>query len=43
MAGGNRVNFESPQPPVVPQEAVDTSPVPLHPGAERLYRERGLL
>jgi TRAP-type uncharacterized transport system substrate-binding protein len=43
MAGGNRVDFESPQPPVVPKEAVDTSPVPLHSGAERLYRERGLL
>jgi TRAP-type uncharacterized transport system substrate-binding protein len=43
LAGGSRVTFASPQPPVVPREAVDTSPVPLHPGAERLYRERGLL
>ena len=40
---GKRVNLSSGQPPVVPQEVVDTSPVPLHPGAERLYRERGLL
>ncbi len=43
LAGGSRVTFASPQPPVVPREAVDTSPVPLHRGAERLYRERGLL
>jgi hypothetical protein len=43
LAGGGRVTFESPQPPVHPKAAVDTSPVPLHPGAERLYRKRGLL
>ena len=43
LAGGAQVTFASPQPPVIPKEAADTSPVPLHPGAERLYRERGLL
>jgi TRAP-type uncharacterized transport system substrate-binding protein len=41
--GGRGVTLTMTQPPVVPKEAVDTSPVPLHPGAERLYRERGLL
>src|SRR5439155_14373853 len=43
LAGARSVTLSSPQPPVVPKEAVDTSPVPLHSGAERLYRERGLL
>ena len=43
LAGGRGISLSSPQPPVVAKEAVDTSPVPLHPGAERLYRERGLL
>ena len=44
LAGSNgRVVLTNPQPPVDPKKAVDTTPVPLHPGAERLYRERGLL
>ena len=43
LAGSSRVVLANPQPPVDPKKAVDTTPVPLHPGAERLYRERGLL
>ena len=43
MSGSGRVVFTRPQPPIDPKKAVDTTPVPLHPGAERLYRERGLL
>ena len=43
LAGTRLVVLTNPQPPVDPRKAVDTTPVPLHPGAERLYRERGLL
>jgi uncharacterized protein len=44
LAGTNkRIVVAVPQPPGDPKKAADTTPVPLHPGAERLYRERGLL
>jgi TRAP-type uncharacterized transport system substrate-binding protein len=29
--------------PILPEKVAETDPVPLHPGAERYYRERGVL